>query len=113
MTWDEHRRRSAALDAVLAYAAANPAADLPMTELPALLALFGDRRGLVLALQHRWSQLLWARLSASTVQGGALHSVQVWRECAAANRVLRRLLDRHLPEFGDAAQERLDELATA
>ncbi len=112
MTWDEHRRRSAALDAVLAYAAVNPAADLPFAEMPGLLALFGDRRGLVLALQHRWSQLLWARLSADMRTGGlkesAPHSVQVWRECAAANRVLRRLLDRHLPEFGDAAQERVE-----
>jgi hypothetical protein len=117
MTWDEHRRRSSALDAVVAYSASNPDADLPFTEMPALLALFGDRRGLVLALQHRWSQLLWARLSAgmrtSTLKGSALHSVQVWRECADANRVLRRLLDRHLPEFGDAAQERLESLIPA
>jgi hypothetical protein len=117
MTWDEYRRRGAALDAVLAYAASNPGADLPFTEMPALLALFGDRRGLVLALQHRWSQLLWARLStdmrtstAHGLKGSALHSVQVWRECADANRVLRRLLDRHLPEFGDAAQERQEVL---
>jgi hypothetical protein len=120
MTWDEHRRRSAALDAVLAYAASNPDADLPFTEMPALLALFGDRRGLVLALQHRWSQLLWARLTAdmrtstaNRLKGTALQSVQVWRECADANRMLRRLLDRHLPEFGDAAHERLESLIPA
>ena len=117
MTWDEHRRRAAALDAVLAHAAANPTADLPLTEMPGLLALFGDRRGLVLALQHRWSQLLWARLSAdlstSSLKESSLHSVQAWRECAEANRVLRRLLDRHLPEFGDAAQERIERLIPA
>ena len=39
--------------------------------------------------------------------------MQVWRECADANRVLRRLLDRHLPEFGDAAQERVEHLIPA
>jgi Ser/Thr protein kinase RdoA (MazF antagonist) len=113
MTWDEHRRRNAALDAVLAYAAEQPLADLPLAELPGLVALFGDRRGLVLALQNRWAQLLWLRLSVGERNEGALHSAQVWRECAAANPVLRRLLDRHLPELGDASMERYEVLIPA
>ena len=116
MTWDEHRRRNAALDAVVLFAATYPDADLPLAEMPGLVALFGDRRGLVLALQHRWSQELWLRIQAldsrsTTLKEGATHSVRAWQECAAANRVLRRLLDRHLPEFGDAAQERVESVA--
>jgi hypothetical protein len=120
MTWDEHRRRNAALDAVLLYAATYPDSDLPLAEMPGLALLFGDRRGLVLALQHRWSQELWMRIQArslasraATLKEGTLHSTQTWRECADANRVLRRLLDRHLPEFGDAAQERHEALSCA
>jgi hypothetical protein len=117
MTWDEHRRRNAALDAVVLFAATYPEADLPFAEMPGLVVLFGDRRGLVLALQRRWSQLLWARISSlsrvATPKESALHSAQAWRECAAANRVLRRLLDRHLLEFGDTAQERHEELSFA
>jgi hypothetical protein len=113
MTWDEHRRRNAALDAVLAYAAEHPTADLPLTELPGLLAAFGDRRGLVIALQNRWAQQLWLRLSAGVGNESALHSAQMWRECAAANPVLRRLLDRHLPGLGDASMERYEALIPA
>ncbi len=113
MTWDDHRRRRAALDAVLLFAKTYPDADLPLAEMPGLLVLFGDRRGLVLALQHRWSQQLWVHIQAmdarsSSLKEGAAHSVRAWRECAFANPTLRRLLDRHLPEFGDAAQERLE-----
>jgi hypothetical protein len=120
MTWDEHRRRNAALDAVLLFAATYPDADLPLAEMPGLATLFGDRRGLVLALQHRWSRELWVRIQArsldsraATKKETALHSAQAWRECATANRVLRRLLDRHLPEFGDAALERHEDLSFA
>jgi hypothetical protein len=118
MTWDDHRRRNAALDAVLLFAKTYPDADLPLTEMPGLLALFGDRRGLVLALQHRWSQQLWVRIQAMslmartpTMKETALQSAQAWRDCATANPALRRLLDRHLPEFGDAAQERVESCA--
>jgi hypothetical protein len=113
MTWDEHRRRNTALDAVLAYAAEHPGSDLPMTELPGLLAVFGDRRGLVLALQNRWAQQLWLRLSTGIQNESALRSAQMWRECAAANPVLRRLLDRHLPALGDASMERYEVLIPA
>jgi hypothetical protein len=117
MTWDEHRRRNAALDAVLLFAATYPEADLPFAEMPGLAGLFGDRRGLVLALQHRWSQELWVRIQAygsrnATLKEGATHSLRAWQECSSANRVLRRLLDRHLPEFGDAADERMESVAS-
>ena len=46
-----------------------------------------------------------------SLKDGATCSVRAWQECASANRVLRRLLDRHLPEFGDAAQERVESVA--
>jgi hypothetical protein len=114
MTWDQHSRRRAALDAVLDFAAAHPEADLPFAQLPGLYAIFGDRRGLLVALQARWSQALWARiemLSVDSRRDAAVLSVQAWRECAALNPVLRRLLDRHLADCGDAALERHEELA--
>ncbi len=107
MAWDEHRRRNAALDAVLAYTAANPRADLPFAQLPGLTALFGDARGLLLAAQQRWSQLMTARVqqSAWSASRPGAARLRAWRECAAAEPVLRHLLDRHLPQLGDAAME--------
>jgi hypothetical protein len=115
MAWDEQRRRNAALDAVLAYTAAHPKAELPFAEMPGLIGLFGDARGLLLAAQERWNQLFSARMTQLAWSSPRPSGVRVraWRECAAAEPVLRYLLDRHLPRLGDAALERVEMLVCA
>jgi hypothetical protein len=121
MTWDEHRRRRAALTLVLDHAAAHPGAGLPYAELPEVSNAFGDRSDLVLALQYRWSQALWSRielLSTNIRQPSDAEALarQAWSQCAAEHATLRRLLDAHLGECGrsvDLVREREQDLIMA
>jgi len=105
MSWDDHKKRRAALTAVLDYAEAHPASGLPYAEVPGVQAAFGDRSDLILALQYKWSQALWSRIELLSAQMrqpcDASHlAQQAWNECASANATLRRLLDGHLSECG-------------
>jgi hypothetical protein len=111
MSWDEHSRRRAAIDAVLEFAAGNPDHGLGYEHLPVVQALFKDRRELVLALQYQWSLALWARIEllsldprnarrrAPRLDAGQLARV-AWAETALRHPVLRRLLDTHREELG-------------
>ena len=121
MGWDEHKRRRSALKQVLEQAAHNPNDGLPYDGLPEVRKAFADRSDLILALQYQWSLALWGRIEllsldvhrpadASTLASAA------WSQCAAANPVLRRLLDAHLSECGrsaDAVREREQDLIVA
>jgi hypothetical protein len=119
MGWDEHNRRRAAIKAVLGYAEQNPAAGLPYEALPAAHAVFRDRRDLVLALQHDWSQALWARIellslnTKSAPKDAADLARQAWAETAAKHPVLRRLLDEHRDDLGLAVTREDDLMVTA
>jgi hypothetical protein len=118
MSWDDYNRRRAAIKSALAYAASNPSAGLPYDYLPEVKAIFATRREFMLALQYDWSQALWARielLSLEANKGGLSDAGQLaqraWDACAAANPVLRRVLDDVRAELGPAAR-RENELMT-
>ena len=121
MGWDEHKRRRAALKALLTYAEQHPTAGLPYAQVDDVRAVFGDRSDLILALQYQWSQALWGRIEllSSEVRrpsDAAALAQQAWAECAAANPTLRRLLDAHLDECGrsvEAVREREQSLMLA
>jgi hypothetical protein len=89
MGWPEFYARRDALNAALARAAEG----LPFDEGTA------DRDDLLLGLQHRWSQRLAGRIElavheAETNDTDLVDAVgAAWRETAAANPVLRDLLD--------------------
>jgi hypothetical protein len=105
MGWDEHKRRRAALKALLDYAEQHPTAGLPYAQVDEVRAVFGDRSDVILALQYQWSQALWSRielLSAQVRQPSDATALarQAWAQCATANPTLRRLLDTHLDECG-------------
>jgi hypothetical protein len=112
MSWDEHKRRRAAIKAVLAHAEQHPRAGLPYDVLPEAQANFGSRRELLLALQYDWSQALWARVELLSLEvrkyaklsdAGELARA-AWAECAARHPVLRRLLDEHRDELAPFRQ---------
>jgi hypothetical protein len=119
MNWVDHCRRRAAIDAVLDYARQHPTAGLPYDTVPAATQVFADRRQLLLALQYDWSQALWARIELLSLaaRGPARTDArelgrQAWRECAAANPVLRRLLDDGREQLGAATRRESDLLVS-
>jgi hypothetical protein len=123
MSWDDFTRRRKAILAVLDHAAAHPADGLPFAEVPDVPSVFADRYELVLALQYKWRQALWARLELLSLDGAQAGFVEAkdlvrraWEECSAAEPVLRRLLDESAAEFGEAlrrALEQQDDLITS
>jgi hypothetical protein len=115
MNWVDHCRRRAAIDAVLDYARQHPTAGLPYDTVPAATQVFADRRQLLLALQYDWSQALWARIEVLSLaaRGPALSDArelgrQAWQQCAAANPVLRRLLDDGREQLGAVTRHESD-----
>jgi hypothetical protein len=120
MTWDDHFRRRAAIKAVLDHARRNPAAGLPYDSVPEAKQVFKNRRELLLALQYDWSQALWSRIELLSLdsRGPVLTDAteiarQAWQQSAAANPVLRRLLDEARSELGPAVRREQDLLVTA
>lgn len=118
MGWDDHKRRRAALKLVLERAGQRPDAGLPYEDLPEVRKVFTDRCDLVLALQYQWSQALWSRielisLDIRTPADASQLAREAWAQCAAANPVLRRLLDEQLEAAGrssEAVREREQDL---
>lgn len=87
MGWDDFYRRRDALDSVLA--SYEPGVlDVP--------DVFDGPDELLLALHHRWSLRLAGRVELATLSGDPVEAVgAAWRETAAADPALRRLLDEH------------------
>ncbi len=111
MGWDEHVQRRAAITTVIDHAEQNPAAGLPYEDLPAVQAVFRDRRELVLALQYDWTQALWGRIELLSLDNGRASAgladardlaERAWADCTAKHPVLRRLLDDYRDELGPA-----------
>jgi hypothetical protein len=120
MSWADHYGRRTAIKAVLDYARQHPTAGLPYDAVPVAKQEFGNRQQLLLALQYDWSQVLWARIEllSRAVRGPALTDAKelarrAWQECAAANPVLRRLLDDGRALLGTATRREQDLLVTA
>ncbi|ANZ35135.1 hypothetical protein BBK82_02665 [Lentzea guizhouensis] len=91
MTWANHYRRRDALDAVLHDARRDPSAPLIVDP-----DVFSSLDELLLALQHRWTNKLTARMETAALDG-PVDEERVTAELAADEPVLRAVLDAHLP----------------
>jgi len=93
MSWNDYYRRRDVIDAVLA--AAGPIEEA-FTQVPDAAAVFADTDELLLALDHKWTRALTARigLALSDAEGDRVDAVSAaWRQAVAENPTLRRLLD--------------------
>ena len=104
MSWDDYRRRRAAIKLVLEHATAHPDDDLAYEGFAEVNSEFRSRNELVLALQYDWSQALWAQIELLTLdtsngpQDANEVCRQAWQATTTLRPTLRRLLDRHLGE---------------
>lgn len=98
MGWDDFHRRRAALDRVV------ESGELTVPD------MFGGPTEVLLALHHRWSLRLagLVELAASTADPVAAVGA-AWRETAAANPALRRLLDEYADHPPLAAMTRAEQ----
>ncbi|MFI9388773.1 hypothetical protein [Kutzneria sp. NPDC052558] len=93
MSWNDYYRRRDVIDAVLATAGPIEEA---FTQVPDAAAVFADTDELLLALDHKWTRALTARigLALSDTEGDRVDAVSAaWRRAVAENPALRRLLD--------------------
>ncbi|MDQ2585819.1 hypothetical protein [Saccharothrix yanglingensis] len=92
MSWTDFYRRRDALDAVLATAAADPAAPPTFDR-----DVFATEDELLLALHYRWMQQLTGRLGVALGSDDDDDRVEIvtrtWRALAAEQPVLRAVLD--------------------
>ena len=93
MSWNDYYRRRDVIDAVLA----NPGPiDEVFDRIPEAATVFADTDELLLALDHKWTRALTARigLALSDAEGDRVDAVSAaWRRTAAENPSLRRILD--------------------
>jgi AcrR family transcriptional regulator len=115
MSWNDFYRRRAAMNAVLAQVERDPDGPLPFEDIPQVTEEFANREELLLAMQHRWMQLLTGKVAIALDEAehdpladGVEAVAAGWRELAAQEPVLRRLLDRHGAQAGDALREAID-----
>ncbi|QUQ67820.1 hypothetical protein [Kutzneria sp. CA-103260] len=93
MSWNDYYRRRDVIDAVLAHPGAI---EETFTRVPDAAAVFADTDELLLALDHKWTRALTARigLALSDTEGDRVDAVSAaWRQAVAENPALRRLLD--------------------
>ncbi|MFC0539990.1 hypothetical protein [Kutzneria chonburiensis] len=93
MSWNDYYRRRDVIDAVLATTGTIEAA---FTQVPDAAAVFADTDELLLALDHKWTRALTARigLALSDTERDRVDAVSAaWRRAVADNPALRRLLD--------------------
>ncbi len=110
MSWTGFYQRKDAIELVLAQARRNKGAWLPFDDLPEVRAQFGSREELALALQYKWSQLLFGRLGVALLD--AEHNAEIdnvdsleavtsaWRRTATDAPELRELLDDYVEHAG-------------
>jgi hypothetical protein len=115
MSWSDFHRRREAMNAVLRQAEHDPDGPLPFEDMPQVTEEFANREELLLAMQHRWTQLLTGKVAVTLDE--AEHDPHVdgveavahgWRELAEQEPVLRRVLDVHGAHAGDALREAID-----
>jgi len=93
MSWNDYYRRRDVIDAVLAT---EGAIEETFTRVPDATAVFADTDELLLALDHKWTRALTARigLALSDTEGDRVDAVSAaWRQTVTENPALRRLLD--------------------
>jgi hypothetical protein len=94
MSWNDYYRRRDVIDAVLA--SPGPIEET-FTRVPDAAAVFADTDELLLALDHKWTQRLTARIGlalSDNTEGDRVDAVSAaWRQTVAENGALRRLLD--------------------
>lgn len=93
MSWNDYYRRRDVIDAVLA--SRGPIEEI-FTQVPDAAAVFTDTDELLLALDHKWTRALTARigLALSDAEGDRVDAVSTaWRQAVAENPSLRRILD--------------------
>lgn len=102
MGWNDFYRRRDTMDAVLTQARRSPAT-LPFGEIPGAAELFGTEENLLLALQHRWTQLLSGYLRAELADPDEAPGndqvdavARAWRKAVTEHATLHRLLETHL-----------------
>jgi hypothetical protein len=94
MSWDDYRRRRAAIKLVLEHATARPDDDLAYEGFAEVNSEFRSRNELVLALQYDWSQALWAQIELLTLDtsNGPQDANEVCRQAWQATTALRPTL---------------------
>ena len=93
MSWNDYYRRRDVIDAVLATAGPIEEA---FTRVPDAAAVFATTDDLLLALDHKWTRALTARigLALSDTEGDRVDAVSAaWRQAVTENPALRRILD--------------------
>ncbi|MBV9846195.1 MAG: hypothetical protein JOZ47_14155 [Kutzneria sp.] len=114
MSWHDFHRRREVIDAVLAQADPDPTGTTPIDTLldrvPGGREVFADGARLLLALHHKWIQLLVGRigLALCTVDtlpdGNRVEAVAAaWRRTAREHESLRRLLDANAGDISPVA----------
>ncbi|MFD2418615.1 hypothetical protein [Amycolatopsis pigmentata] len=98
MTWTDFYRRRDILDAVLREVRREPDGPLPFDSVPGARDTFGSEENLLLALHHKWTQVLSGHLRAETV-GDPDHVdavTRAWRRASESHPTLRAVLDAHV-----------------
>lgn len=93
MSWNDYYRRRDVIEAVLATPGT---VEEIFTQVPDAAAVFADTDELLLALDHKWTRQLTARigLALSNTEGDRVDAVAAaWRRAVAENPSLRRILD--------------------
>jgi hypothetical protein len=109
MSWNDFYRRRDVMNAVLRQARRNPQGELPFAEVAGARELFGTKQDLLLALHHKWTQLLCGYLRAESAcpddtLAGDRENDQIdavssaWQKAAKKHETLRTVLDAHLGE---------------
>jgi hypothetical protein len=91
MGWTDCHARKAILDTVLARARVDPAGPLLLHGLPDVDRLFGGAEGVLLALHHRWTTHLAAKLDQAVEHGDPPQTS--WEELSSEQPTLRAVLD--------------------
>ncbi|MFC7447788.1 hypothetical protein [Rhodococcus daqingensis] len=93
MSWNDFHARGAVLQTVLDRARVDPADPGLLADLPGMERLFGGPEGVLLALEHRWTTHLAAKLD-QVIEDGAPPNT-AWNELVSEQPVLRAILDRY------------------
>ncbi|SEM28803.1 hypothetical protein [Rhodococcus maanshanensis] len=93
MSWNDFHARGAVLQLVMERARVDPGDPGLFVDLPDMEKLFGGPDGVLLALEHRWTTHLAAKLDQAIEDGAPPNTA--WNELTAEQPVLRAVLDRY------------------